>query len=240
MDIALTPGLTAAQRRKRVAGPLAAAQADALVVHEIFASIQGESSYAGLPCTFVRTTGCHLRCGYCDTRHAFARGNLMSLDDICQQVAAQGLPMVEVTGGEPLLQRSTYCLLTRLCDAGLVVLLETSGGLDVAAVDPRVIKVIDIKVPSSGEAAANVWANLDILQPHDELKFVVGSREDYQWSRAQIAQRNLAQRGNLLMGIVWGALTQQELAAWIVADRLNVRMQLQLHKYIWDPDRRGV
>ena len=229
--------VTPIQKRLR---PLARVPADGLLIHEIFASIQGESTYAGLPCTFVRTTACNLRCTYCDTRHAFVEGQPMTLGGIMAEVERLGLPLVEITGGEPLLQANAAPLMTQLCDAGYTVLLETSGSLDTRGVDVRVRKILDLKAPSSGEVEANFYDNLAALLPHDEIKFVLGDAVDYAWARQIMQTYRLAERCTVLMGPVFGKLEPSDLAAWLVADRLPVRMQLQLHKIIWDPQRRGV
>jgi len=220
--------------------PIAGADAQTLVLHEIYASIQGESTYAGQPCTFVRTTACNLRCSYCDTPHAFTQGRPYSLDQTFAQVASLGLPLVEVTGGEPLLQPAANPLMSRLCDAGYSVLLETSGSLDISAVDPRVVRIVDFKTPSSGEEQANLWSNVDALRRKDEVKLVLGNRQDYDWAKDLIERCDLPARCTVLMGSVFGQLPAGTLAQWIVEDRLPVRQQLQMHKYIWDPAARGV
>jgi 7-carboxy-7-deazaguanine synthase len=220
--------------------PLEGIGADRLLLHEIFGSIQGESTHAGRPCTFVRTTACNLRCTYCDTRHAFKGGTSYSLGEVHAAVDGLGLSVVEITGGEPLLQPAVLPLMQQLCDAGYTVLLETSGSLSVAAVDPRVHKIIDLKTPSSGELAANDLTNLQRLSRLDEVKFVLGSRADYDWAKQVLQAHRLADKATVLMGTVFDTVPLAELAAWIVADRLPVRMQLQLHKYIWDPQRTGV
>jgi 7-carboxy-7-deazaguanine synthase len=220
--------------------PLRLVADNALLIHEIFASIQGESTFAGRPCTFVRTTACHLRCGYCDTRHAFAKGTQMDLDTVFDTVARLGLPLVEVTGGEPLLQKNVLPLMQRLCDAGHTVLLETSGSLDIGAVDPRVHRIVDLKTPSSGEEAHNLHSNLALLTQRDEVKFVLGSHADYLWAKQMMQQHSLAQRAQVLMGTVFGELPLADLSAWMVADRLPARLGVQLHKVIWDPERTGV
>jgi len=214
--------------------------ADTLLVNEIFASIQGESTHAGRPCTFVRLTACNLRCGYCDTTYAFMKGKRSSVAQVVAEVQRLGLPLVELTGGEPMLQPATPVLLTTLCDAGFEVLLETNGSVALAAVDRRVKKIIDWKAPSSGEAVMNLDANIAQLLPHDEVKFVLASRADYDWARAEVARLPMVERGTVVFGPVFGALSPRDLAAWLVADRLPVRMQLQLHKLIWDPRARGV
>ena len=214
---------------------------DSLVVHEIYASIQGESSFAGLPCTFVRTTGCNLRCSWCDTPQAFYGGTRMRRADVLKKALALETPLVELTGGEPLLQPGTLPLLRELCDAGKTVLIETSGEADVSQVDPRVHKVMDLKAPGSGESHRNRWSNLDHIGPGDELKFVLASREDYEWMRAAIRDRNLPSRTrHLLASTVFGKLLPRDLVAWVMEDALPVRVQLQMHKYIWAPDQQGV
>jgi 7-carboxy-7-deazaguanine synthase len=225
------------QRRLR---PLQLLADNALLIHEIFASIQGESTFAGRPCTFVRTTACHLRCGYCDTRHAFAKGTPMTVEAVFGAVTRLGLPLVEITGGEPLLQQNVLPLMQWLCDAGHTVLLETSGSLDIGAVDPRVHRIVDLKTPSSGEESQNLLANLPLLTRRDEVKFVLGSEADYLWAKQMMQQHSLAERAQVLMGTVFGELPLADLSAWIVADRLPVRLGVQLHKVIWDPDRTGV
>lgn len=217
------------------------AKADTLVVHEIYSSIQGESTFAGLPCTFVRTTGCNLRCAWCDTPQAFRGGTRMRREEVLARVAALGTPLVELTGGEPLLQPATVPLLSELCDRGSTVLLETSGEADVAPVDRRVHKVMDIKCPGSGEAHRNRWSNLDHIDARDELKFVVADRADYEWMRATIRERRLVERTpNLLASVVFARLAPKDLVRWVLEDGLLVRVQLQLHKYIWGADATGV
>jgi len=241
-----------------------------LVVNEIYLSVQGESTFAGLPCVFVRLTGCNLRCSYCDTAYAFTEGSRRSLHEIraevdrlagpygAQAVAGHRIPLVEFTGGEPLLQRDAPALMKDLCDAGFTVLVETSGAHDIRALDPRVRRIMDLKTPSSGESARNRWENVPLLRPTDEVKFVIGTREDYDWTRRVIAEHTLAARCPLLVS--WVApllphqqdrslksvptsmtpLSRQELVESLVADRLPVRFQLQMHKFIWPPDQKGV
>jgi 7-carboxy-7-deazaguanine synthase len=204
-----------------------------LRVNEIFLSLQGESRSAGYPTVFIRLTGCPLRCGYCDTAYAFHEGQWLGLDEILSQVAIQATRYVTVTGGEPLAQRPCLELLGRLCDAGYDVSLETSGAVDIAAVDPRVRIVMDIKTPGSGESERNLPANLAHLKRRDEIKFVISDRADYEWSRELIAREHLAARCELLFSPVWGKLTPRELGEWILADRLPVRLQVQLHKLLW-------
>ncbi len=211
----------------------AAGSGPRLRVTEIFHSLQGEADSVGWPTVFVRLTGCPLRCGYCDTAYAFQGGQWMALDEILAAVAAFGTRRVTVTGGEPLAQRDCLSLLSRLCDAGHEVSLETSGALDVGGVDERVIKVMDIKTPGSGEAARNRWENLAHLRPRDQLKFVVCDRADYEWAVARLREHGLERRCQVLFSPAWGRLEPRELAEWILADRLPVRMQIQLHKVLW-------
>lgn len=213
---------------------------DVLRVNEIFLSVQGEGTRAGVPCVFVRLTGCHLRCTYCDTAYAFYEGGWLTLDEILDQVRKLNCPTVELTGGEPLLQPNAYPLLRRLCDEFPTVLLETAGAISVAEVDPRVIRIVDFKTPSSGEAARNHWANVDLLRPVDEVKFVIGDRVDYEWSRAAVTEHGLDRRCTVLFSPVHERVSPRTLTEWMLADGLNVRLSLQLHKYIWSPDTRGV
>jgi 7-carboxy-7-deazaguanine synthase len=205
-----------------------------LRITEIFHSLQGESRTVGLATVFVRLTGCPLRCGYCDTAYAFKGGEWREIDDILAEVAGYGARYVTVTGGEPLAQKDCLELLTRLCDAGYEVSLETSGALDVSGVDPRVVKVMDLKTPASGELDKNMYANIQHLNPHDQVKFVICDRGDYDWAKAQINVFNLTERCELLMSPSHGQLDPTQLAEWILADRLPVRFQLQLHKYLWN------
>lgn len=248
--------------------------AETLVLNEIYVSLQGESTFAGLPCVFVRLTACNLRCSYCDTAYAFTEGRKSSREEIEAEVGRLAapfagkvavisgvqvkLPLVELTGGEPLLQPNSLPLMRALCDAGFTVLLETSGALDISGVDPRVRRIMDLKCPSSGEVARNRWENLYHLQGSDEIKFVIGTREDYDWARRQIVEHRLAsvcpllvswvhplrpeQRDPALKPVPPGQtpLTRQELAERIIADALPVRFQAQLHKVIWPPEERGV
>lgn len=204
-----------------------------LIVSEIFHSLQGEASRIGLPTVFVRLTGCPLRCSWCDTEHAFSGGQRLAVTEILDQVAGFGTPHVCVTGGEPLAQKNCLPLLAALCDAGHDVSLETSGALDIAAVDPRVARIVDLKAPGSGESARNRWQNLPLLTPRDELKFVLKDRADYEWARGVIIEHRLDTRCPLLFSPVQDALEPQLLAEWVLADRLPVRFQLQLHKLLW-------
>ena len=217
-----------------------------LRITEIFHSIQGESTWAGLPCTFVRLTGCPLRCVWCDTEYAFHGGETLSLDDIMETVRGIGTPLVEITGGEPLVQQGAFELAEQLLEEGFTVLVETSGALDVAPLDPRVHKIMDLKCPGSGEVERNLWSNLDHLTARDEVKFVVVDREDYAWARDVIRDRGLDEAvvdgrlRALLISPAWDAIDFQELAEWILEDGLPVRLQPQLHKLIWGPDTPGV
>jgi len=245
---------------------------DTLVINEIYLSLQGESTFAGLPCIFIRLTACDLRCSYCDTAYAFTEGKKRTLDEARAEVnrlaaafdggrrAVNGLrlPLVELTGGEPLLQKNSLALMKVLCDDGFTVLLETSGAHDISAVDSRVRRIMDLKCPSSGEAARNLWTNLKHLKPTDEIKFVIGTREDYEWARERITTHRLdrvcpllfswvhplkpEQQDKSLKHVPAGQtpIARQELAERIIADALPVRFQVQLHKVIWPPELRGV
>ena len=209
-------------------------------ITEIFHSIQGESSYAGQPCVFVRLTGCPLRCTWCDTDYAFHGGQECSLEEALGKVRAYGCHLVEVTGGEPLAQPESLLLMTKLCDAGYTVLLETSGAIDIAPVDSRVHVILDVKCPGSDMTDRMHWPNLSQLAAKDEAKFVLADRADYDWAREILAQYDIASRCTVLFSPVFGALDARQLAEWILADCLPVRFQLQMHKYIWAPDMRGV
>ena len=213
-----------------------------LLVHEIYLSVQGESTWAGVPCTFVRLTGCPLRCTYCDTEYAFTGGQRMTLDAVMAQVRELGCPLVEVTGGEPLAQSACIGLLEALLADGRTVMLETSGALPIDRVPREVHKIVDMKCPSSGEMARNLEANLALLAPHDEVKFVMGTREDYEWSRELVRRHDLEGRvAAVLFSCVFGALEPHTLVDWMLADKLfGVRFQLQAHKFIWPPNERGV
>lgn len=245
---------------------------DTLVVNEIYLSLQGESTFAGLPCVFVRLTACNLRCSYCDTAYAFTEGHRMTVPEIRQEVlrlakpfysslganARTRLPLIELTGGEPLLQEKALSLMSELCNSGFTVLLETSGAHDIGRVDSRVRRIMDLKCPSSGEESRNRWANLPLLRETDEIKFVVGTHQDYDWTRQIISQHQLANVCPLLVSWVHPlnpeqqhkslkpipagqtAIARQELAERIIADALPVRFQVQLHKILWPPDQRGV
>ena len=212
-----------------------------LTVNEIFHSIQGESSHAGRPCVFVRLTACDLRCSWCDTAYAFHEGRKMSVDEVVAAVDDTGCPLVEITGGEPLLQEDVYPLMDRLLAAGRTVMLETGGHRPIARVPHAVLKIVDVKCPGSGEADKNDWDNLNRLAPHDEVKFVVKDRADYEFAKDVIARHDLASRAAaVLISPVHGTLDPRTLSEWILADRIPVRLQLQLHKYIWSPTTRGV
>lgn len=204
-----------------------------LKISEIFYSLQGEASRAGLPTVFVRLTGCPLRCVWCDTEHAFSGGQRMSLPRILEEVGHYGIRQVCVTGGEPLAQKNCLQLLSALCAAGHEVALETSGALDISGVDSRVSRIVDLKAPGSGESSKNHWQNLELLTPRDELKFVLKDRADYEWARDTVIERRLEAICPLLFSPVQGALEARTLAEWILADRLQVRFQLQLHKLLW-------
>jgi 7-carboxy-7-deazaguanine synthase len=220
--------------------PLQGKPAGSLLIHEIYRSVQGESTFAGLPCAFVRLTACNLRCGYCDTAHAFGQGTLMTLDQVVTRALEQDDHLVEITGGEPLLQAKVHPLMARLADAGRTVLLETSGALDIAPVDPRVHIILDLKTPGSGEVAANLWSNLALLKPTDEVKFVLCDRADFDWAVAQVRAHALTDRCPVLFSPAFGQVNSTDLAAWVLESRLPVRLQIQLHKVLWDPKARGV
>ncbi len=220
---------------------VAAAKAPTLKIHEIYESVQGESSWAGWRCAFVRLTACDLRCTYCDTEYAFYEGKKREVSDVLAEVLAFDCPLVEITGGEPLLQKNVHPLMTALCDAGKTVLIETSGAHDISIIDPRVHRIMDLKTPGSGECARNLWSNIPHLAKRDEVKFVIGSREDYEWSREQVRTHDLATRsGGVLFSPIFGRIEPREIVEWLVADKLPVRFQLQMHKFIWDPKKKGV
>ncbi len=219
-----------------VASDAAVDSTDRLRVTEIFLSLQGEARDAGWPSVFVRLTGCPLRCQYCDTAYAFHGGQWRDIDSILVEVAAHGVRHVCVTGGEPLAQKRCIGLLQRLCDAGYAVSLETSGAIDIGEVDPRVSRVLDIKTPGSGEVGRNRWENLALLTPHDQVKFVLCGRTDYEWAREVVAERALQERCDVLFSPSKSELEARELADWIVADRLPVKFQMQLHKLLWNDE----
>jgi 7-carboxy-7-deazaguanine synthase len=211
-----------------------------LKINEIYFSIQGESSKAGLPCVFIRLTYCNLRCTYCDTEYAFYEGKDYSIDEIIKQVKKYNCQLVEVTGGEPLFQNECYDLLNHLCNEGFEVLLETGGSLPIKNVDPKVKIIMDLKCPSSGMVKKNIYENVKFLKPKDELKFVIGTREDYDWAKEIIKNYNLNNKSEILFSVVFGELESLTLVNWILKDKLNVRFQLQMHKFIWDPAAKGV
>ena len=208
-------------------------------ITEIYQSIQGESSFAGLPCVFVRTTGCDLRCSWCDSEFTFTGGTTMSLDQIIADVEKYKCELVELTGGEPMLQIEIYELATRLADAGHTVLIETGGHRDISKLDSRVIRIMDLKCPASGECERNLWSNLENLRPFDEVKFVIVDRGDYEWALRTIRAQRLEDRVKLLISTAFGTIESAQVVGWMLEDRLRARFQLQLHKYIWPPDERG-
>jgi 7-carboxy-7-deazaguanine synthase len=214
----------------------AAASPDRLRITEIFLSLQGEARHAGCPTVFVRLTGCPLRCQYCDTAYAFHGGEWHQIDDILEEVAGHGARHVCVTGGEPLSQKRCIGLLQRLCDAGYEVSLETSGAIDISQVDTRVSRILDIKTPGSMEVHRNLWSNLPLLTPHDQVKFVICSREDYDWAKGIVAEHGLTAVCDVLFSPSFTQIKPSDLADWIVADKLPVRFQLQLHKILWNDE----
>ena len=211
-----------------------------LIVSEIYKSVQGESAYTGLPCTFVRLTGCPLRCRWCDTSYSFRGGKKLSFSDISQKVRSLGAECVEFTGGEPLAQAHSVLLMKSLSDEGFKVLLETSGSQSLQAVPKGVHIIMDLKCPDSKMAHKNDWNNLDYLKPSDEIKFVIASREDYLWAKSMMQEQKIAERFSVLLSPVWGELDPECLTQWLLEDHLNVRLNLQIHKYIWDPEMRAV
>ncbi len=210
-----------------------------LLVSEIFYSIQGESTYAGLPCVFVRLARCNLRCRYCDTRYAYSDGHDMSVDRIAEVVKQFGCPLVEITGGEPLLQPDVHPLMTGLLSDGYEVLLETNGSLDVSPVDLRVVKIVDVKCPDSGMVEHNLYGNLSSITPRDQVKFVISSLSDYQWAAQVVKERALTEKATVLFSPAYGYVEPSDLSGWLLHERLPVRLHLQLHKYIWGLERRG-
>jgi 7-carboxy-7-deazaguanine synthase len=212
-----------------------------LTINEIYRSIQGESTWAGLPCVFVRLTFCDLRCTYCDTAYAFYAGAKMTLPKIVEQVLAFDCSLVEITGGEPLLQRNVVPLMKELCDSGKTVLIETSGAHDISGIDPRVHRIMDLKTPGSGESERNRYANIAHLTARDEVKFVIGSREDYLWSKEKTVEFDLIQRcGTVLFSPIFDRIAPSAIVEWLLEDNLKVRFQLQMHKFIWSPEAKGV
>jgi 7-carboxy-7-deazaguanine synthase len=211
-----------------------------LKVNEIYHSIQGESSKSGLPCVFVRLTYCNLRCTYCDTEYAFYEGEDKSIEEILIEVKKYKCNLVEVTGGEPLVQKESLDLMKRLCDEGFDVMLETGGSLSIKDVDERIMIVMDLKCPSSNMERKNLYENINFLKPKDELKFVIGNREDYDWSKEIISRYDFQNKSEILFSVVFGELEPVILVDWIIEDKLDVRYQLQMHKYIWHPETKGV
>lgn len=232
------PAATIRKAEGRKATPTSA-RANTLRINEIFFSLQGESSRVGLPTVFVRLTGCPLRCGYCDTTYAFHDGKTRTIDDVIAEVAQHRSKTVCVTGGEPLAQKNCLTLLTKLCDLGYSVSLETSGAIDISAVDSRVSRIVDIKTPGSGEADRNRWENLPLLKRDDEIKFVITSEADYRWAVALLEEKKLASLAPVLFSPAFNDVSYEQFAAWILRDGLHVRMQIQLHKIIWG-EKRGV
>lgn len=208
-------------------------------ITEIYQSVQGESSYAGLPCVFVRTTGCDLRCSWCDSEFTFTGGMNMTLDRILGEVAKYDCKLVELTGGEPLLQPDIYELATKLADSGHTVLIETGGHRDISKLDPRVIRIMDLKCPASGECESNLWSNLQHLRSDDEVKFVIADRDDYEWTLKTIREHELDDRVKVLISTAFGTIEPAQVVAWMIEDKLRARFQLQLHKYIWPPEERA-
>ncbi len=209
-------------------------------VCEIFASVQGESTHAGRPCVFVRLTGCNLRCAYCDTTYSYDEGSEMTIDQVLTESDSLGIRLVELTGGEPLLQAESPALISAFCDAGYELLIETNGSQDIEHIDPRAKIIMDIKAPSSGMTGRMLWSNLDFLKPEDEIKCVIGSRQDYEWARRLLLNEELAAICTVLFSPAYGMVRPSDLVKWMLEDRLTARLNLQLHKYIWPPQRRGV
>ena len=211
-----------------------------LKVNEIYFSVQGESTKAGLPCVFIRLTYCNLRCTYCDTEYAFYEGFDSSIDKIVEEVKKYDCKLVELTGGEPLVQDESLVLMKRLCDEGFEVMLETGGSLPIENVDKRVQIILDLKCPSSKMMKKNLYENINFIKQNDEVKFVIGSREDFDWTKEIIEKYNLTEKCEVLMSVVFGELDPKTLVEWILEEKLNVRYQLQMHKFIWEPEERGV
>lgn len=206
---------------------------------EIFYSIQGESTHAGRRCIFIRLTGCNLRCVWCDSEYTFTGGEQVSIDEVLERISGYDCKLVEITGGEPLLQKEAFELIRQLCDRGYEVLIETSGSIDISPVDPRAVVIMDLKCPASGEVTKNLWTNIEKLRPHDEIKFVIADRGDYDWAR-EIIDRHELSRWTVLLSPAWGELPMQSLAEWMLRDNTPARMQTQLHKHIWGADVKGV
>ncbi len=214
--------------------------AESLRINEIFYSLQGESTFAGKPCIFIRLSFCSLRCNYCDTEYAFHEGRDMPFMEIIAEIEKYDCQLVEVTGGEPLLQKQIIPFLKILCDKGYQVLLETSGHVDISPVDERIIKIMDIKCPGSGESEKVMWENIPHLSENDQVKFVISDKEDYEWAKKILSKYKLSSKQTILFSPVFGKLNNDQLANWILKDHLPVRFQLQMHKYIWAPEQRGV
>lgn len=231
---------TSVEARLKPLEKLSGLESTHLLINEVYPSIQGESTHAGRPCVFVRTSVCNQRCSYCDTAYAFTQGEAMHIDEVVRQALSHGIKLVEITGGEPLLQPLLPSLCMRLMEAGCEVLIETGGSHDISVIPEGVHTILDIKTPGSREEHANDYGNVACLRPGDEVKFVLTSREDYDWAKALIERESLAERTTVLFSPAWGRIDAAELAAWIVADQLPVRLNLQLHKYVWGPTRRGV
>jgi 7-carboxy-7-deazaguanine synthase len=234
------PSVSVVETHSHRLAPLRGKPVGTLMIHEIYRSLQGESTFAGLPCVFIRLTACHLRCAYCDTPHAFNQGEPLSLESVISRALALGDDLVEITGGEPLLQPEIYPLMARLADADKTVLLETSGAVDTSLVDRRVRIILDIKTPGSGEVAANIWSNIERLKPIDEVKFVVCNRADFEWAVGVDRDYRLTERCPILFSAAFGQVSPTDLAAWILESHLPVRLQLQQHKILWGPNARGV
>ena len=214
--------------------------ADKLIINEVFFSLQGESTHAGRRCVFVRLSGCNLRCTWCDTAYAFQEGRERTFDSLLEEIESYRCDLIEITGGEPLLQKNVQRFMEKLSDAGYEVLLETGGQINIGMVDNRVQRIMDVKCPSSGESERNHWDNMSLLTDRDQVKFVIGNREDYDWAKQVISRYKLEEKCPLLMSPVFAMMSGRKLAEWILEDNLKVRFQLQLHKYIWSPDAKGV
>ncbi|MEJ2052598.1 MAG: radical SAM protein [Calditrichaceae bacterium] len=213
---------------------------DSLRINEIFFSIQGESSYAGRPCIFIRLTYCNLRCSFCDTEYAFFEGDFLSFDEIINQIKIYNCDLIEITGGEPLVQKNVLPFMSMLCNAGYEVLIETGGHMDISQIDKRVKRVMDIKCPGSGESDKNLWQNIRYLTENDQVKFVISDRTDFDWAKGIIQKYNLSKKCTVLMSPDFQKLKNIKLAEWILKESPDARFQLQMHKYIWPPDQRGV
>jgi len=209
-------------------------------INEIYRSVQGESSYTGLPCIFVRLTYCNLRCSYCDTEYAFYEGRDYTVDQVLEEIGHFKCQLVEITGGEPLLQKEVYPLMNSLVDSGYTVLLETGGSIDIGKVNAKVVKIMDLKCPSSGECDRNLYTNIEKLQRHDEIKFVIGTQEDYLWTKKILQEYRLTERFPVLVSTAFNKIQPKQVVQWLLEDDLSVRFQLQIHKYIWESSMKGV